>query len=220
MEAYPNPQREGCPEVSKLRAIAYRDRRYPSAELPISHVATCSPCFKQYLGFRRRLFVTRTAQVAAACVGLFAAVFGGSRFVQNRIVQHVAPNVAQSAPNRPGTPQPQNNPLVPIRVDLAAYSPVRGDAANTAPPKIHLPAKSLRITFLLPVGMEPTQYLVRILDSAGKAVVEKSVSARLAGGVASFEIDLNLDKAVSGPEWSLLLREPGLSWRTYPIMID
>lgn len=220
MAAYPNPQREGCPDISKLRAMAYRDRRYRSAELPIAHVVNCSPCFKQYLGFRRRLLVVKTAQVTAVCIAVLFALFGGFRFVQDRNVQRVAPTVAQNAPHRPGAAEPRKNSPVPIQVDLAEYSPVRGDEANSAPAKIHLPAKSLRIRFLLPVGMEPAQYMVRVLDSTGKAVVEKSATARLADGVASFAIDLNFDGAMSGTEWSLLIRGPGLSWRKYPIMVD
>ena len=46
--AFPNPTREGCPNSSTLRAMAYRDRRLTLKDLPISHVVTCSPCFQEY----------------------------------------------------------------------------------------------------------------------------------------------------------------------------
>jgi hypothetical protein len=218
--AYPNPQREGCPDVSLLRAMAHRDRRYRSTELPTSHVVGCSPCFKQYVALRRWLFAVRSAQAVAVCVVVFAALFGGFRFVQDRIPRPVAPTVAHNAPSLPAPPEPQRNPPVSIQVNLAVYSPVRGDGAKTVAQQIHLPAKSLRITFVLPVGMEPTQYSVRVLDSAGKTVVEKSVTAHLTNGAASFAIDLNLEKTSAGTQWTMMIREPGLSWRKYPIMID
>ena len=64
--AFPNPTREGCPNSATLRAMAYRDRRLTSNDLPVSHVVTCSPCFQEYVKLRRMSVLTRGIQVAAA----------------------------------------------------------------------------------------------------------------------------------------------------------
>lgn len=200
--------------------MARRGRRNDLAELPISHVVACSPCFEQYLALRRNLVLVRTGQVGALCVVLFFAVLGAFMSLRSRMIRPLSPSIVQSAPQAPEAAEPQRTLPLHIQVDLAAFSPVRGDGTKSAPQEIHLPAKPLRITFLLPVGMEPVEYTVRLLDSAGKAVLDKAVTARLTGGAASFAVDLNLEKAIPGKEWTLLIREPGLSWRKYPVMID
>ena len=220
--AYPNSQREGCPDPSELRAIAYRDRRYNLADLPISHVVTCSPCFRQYLRFRYRLILVTTAQVATACVVLLAAVLVSARFLRDHTTTAVPPAITQNKhrPTQPAARTERRNPPLAIQVSLAAFSPVRGDDSQSAPTKIHLPAKSLRITFLLPLGMEPGAYTVRVVDSDGKEILEKPVAARLQDGLASFDLELDLEKATTGTELTLLIREPGLSWRRYPMVVD
>ncbi|SRR5579871_871235 len=222
--AYPNPRREGCPDASKLRAIAYRDRRYNLADLPISHVVTCSPCFRQYLRFRYRLILLTTAQVATACVVLVAAILVSARFLRDHTTTAVPPAITQNE-HRPGGAQPaetteRRNPPFALQVSLSAFSPVRGDDSKSSPTKIHLPAKSLRITFLLPFGMEPRAYTIRVLNSDGKEILQQAVVARLQDGLASFDVELDLEKATAGTELTLLIREPGLSWRRYPMVVD
>lgn len=46
-EAFPNPQRNGCPADSELKRMA----EYPSAtDAPMSdHLTCCSPCFNRFM---------------------------------------------------------------------------------------------------------------------------------------------------------------------------
>src|SRR5256884_1682866 len=45
-EAFPNPDRQGCPPDAALRSLAF----YPNESEPTvtEHLAVCSPCFRRY----------------------------------------------------------------------------------------------------------------------------------------------------------------------------
>ena len=45
-EAFPNPDRAGCPPDSALRSLAFNPRE--SDATITEHIGTCSPCFKRY----------------------------------------------------------------------------------------------------------------------------------------------------------------------------
>ena len=46
-EAFPNPQRNGCPADSDLRQMAEHPKE---SDAPISqHLTCCSPCFNRYM---------------------------------------------------------------------------------------------------------------------------------------------------------------------------
>jgi len=222
--AHPNPHRNGCPEPSKLWAMAYRDRRCNLADLPVSHVVTCSPCFAQYMLFRRSAFIRKTLQVSGAAVVLLGAFFA-VRFVQNRTSPYDKPLLSErTRPHSPASePQQETSPnTLPlgIEVNLADFSVTRGNDLSGARKSIHLPAKSLRITFLLPVGMEPGDYTVRLLNAKGSVIVNRQVKARVVRGISSFRMDVELRSASSGAEWTLMIRENGLSWRRYAMVVD
>jgi hypothetical protein len=51
-------------------------------------------------------------------------------------------------------------------------------------------------------------------------VLDKPVTARIAGGVASFVIDLDLTESIVKTEMNLMIKPAGLSWRRYPIVVD
>src|SRR4051812_47877720 len=79
--AFPNPTREGCPDPARLRAMAYRDRHLTLEDLPISHVVRCSPCFQDYLRFRRMSLLTRGLQITAVSLVVLVVVFSVVRFL-------------------------------------------------------------------------------------------------------------------------------------------
>lgn len=71
--AFPNPERVNCPDDSILRAMAYRDKHLRPSELPVSHVATCSPYFREYSRYRRNAKMLRAFQVGAGSLLLILA---------------------------------------------------------------------------------------------------------------------------------------------------
>src|SRR5260370_18186467 len=45
-EAFPNPDRQGCPPDAALRSLAFNPKE---SELTVTeHLAVCSPCFRRY----------------------------------------------------------------------------------------------------------------------------------------------------------------------------
>jgi len=106
-----------------------------------------------------------------------------------------------------------------MTIDLASFSPTRGEEAKDAPNKIHLPPKPLRVSFLLPIGMEPGEYALRLKDSAGIVLKEVHLLGRLNNGVTSVEVDLDFSTTSRG-SLSLMIRPPGLSWRTFPVLVE
>ena len=159
--AFPNPTREGCPNSSILRAMAYRDRQLSLKDLPVSHVVTCSPCFREYARLRRMLVLMRGIQVTAASLVVLAVLFAAARFVWNYTRERGEPSISQEhrATPQPRAATPQTPaPIVPLAmtVDLAPFSPTRGEeAAKESPNKIHLPPKQLRVSFFCPLVWNP-----------------------------------------------------------------
>src|SRR5438128_483489 len=139
--AFPNPMREGCPNSSTLRAMAYRDPRLTLKDLPVSHVVTCSPCFQEYARLRRMSVLMRSIQVTAASLVVLAALFGAARVVWNYTRGRGEPSISQELRSRPqpraATPQ-SPAPIRPLAmtVDLASFSPTRGEDATNSPNKI------------------------------------------------------------------------------------
>lgn len=222
--AFPNPTRDGCPDFSTLRAMAYRDRRLSLGDLPVSHVVSCSPCYQEYARLRRTSVLLRGIQVTAASLVVLAVLFVSVRFVWNYTRGRGEPSISREHRAEPqprvATQQapPRIAPLA-ITVNLASFSPTRGDQAKDSAKKIHLPAKLLRVSFLLPVGMEPGEYALRVKDSAGTLLKDTHVLGRLTDGITSVEVDLDLTAASRG-SFTLMIRPPGLTWRTFPGLVE
>lgn len=48
LEAFPNPERVGCPDEETLMALA--EGRLPPGHPALTHVSSCSECFAEYRG--------------------------------------------------------------------------------------------------------------------------------------------------------------------------
>jgi hypothetical protein len=223
--AFPNPTRKDCPSRSRLRAMAYRDRRLVLGDLPLSHVVRCSPCFEEYTHFRRMSVLVRGIQITAASLVVLSVIFVAARFVWNYTSRSGEPSISQKQPalSQPSVGAKQPPPLIaplPIKVDLASFSPTRGDdAKDDSGNMVHLPPKGLRINFLLPLGMEPGEYVVRLQDSAGTVIADKRAVGRINDGTTSVEVEIDLSGASRG-SFTLMIRPPGLSWRRFPVVVE
>jgi hypothetical protein len=208
---FPNPSREGCPSPASLRAMAYRDRRLTLKDLPASHVVTCSPCFQQYSQFRRTARVVRGIRITVAALAVAAMIVLAIRFTlsHTRSVEQRAITPRQAAPAAP----------VPFRVDLASFSPTRGGAGNDSERKVHLPQKVLKVELILPIGMEPGQYEIRLQSSGGTVLIDKRAQGRMNRGVTAVELDIDLANAPRGNS-TLMILPPGLDWWRFPAVIE
>src|SRR5580700_8039546 len=56
---YPNPDREGCPETAFIRTLAFDRKSIPIRHPDLTHVARCSPCFREFLAYRKQAALHR-----------------------------------------------------------------------------------------------------------------------------------------------------------------
>lgn len=208
--AHVDPAGGSCPDTEELRRIAARDPGIDDSPDVVGHIATCAACFSVYSAYRdaveRRTRAWRYA-VAAACILVTGVVIG----LRKEPAQSVAesPTVARKESVVRAEP-------IAMAVDLGAYSPTR--SANSRERSLRLPAKLLRLTVRLPVGLEPGSYQCRLM-SGRSILLEQSVRADLAEGVVAFPLDIDL-RSGSRQQLVFMIRPPGLSWRSYAITIQ
>ena len=172
---YPNPDRKGCPGQDFLKRLA-TDRGSISLDDPrLTHVAQCSPCFREFASFResaRHGVVSRRAWITAG--GLAAA---GIAVVGIRTSHNAGPES-----------------WIHQAIDLSGNQVTRGTDSNpAAPKKVSLPAKRLDLTITLPLASPEGDYQVEVLDSNGKqADVHASGKAFLKDGNTLLHIRLDL----------------------------
>ena len=136
-DAFPNPERTGCPPDDALRLMAIRP--LGSDESISEHLTCCSPCFNAYMGHlaqeKAKIRGTRLIRRSAAAVGIAAILV---------IVAYVFLAKHRNAPTiAPGNPPPITTPgrpdqtqttamYVPVLIDLSNASPTRGSKQSTA----------------------------------------------------------------------------------------
>src|SRR5713101_4750893 len=190
-EAFPNPERKGCPPDDALRTLA--SGPIQSDKTISDHLTCCSPCFNAYMahlaharaeevqseGIRRATWIRRSLVTAGLAAGLVIAIY----VVVTR--RHGDPTVA------PRTPAPSGNPgtpaqvratamYVPVLVDLSNASPVRGlDQSEAGPSPQVIPSNPLiDFTLQLPLASEARRYSV-VVSSNRHVVWSNSAQAHL-----------------------------------------
>lgn len=223
---FPNPARTGCPDRTRLRAMAHRDPKLALDDLPLTHVVHCSPCFQEYVRFCRISLFLRGLQITAASLIVGVVLAASVLFVKSRTTQRDESHVAQQEQSQsepsPGQANPQPEIRVPplrLRTDLSAFSPTRGVESEAQRKAIHLPRRNLHVTFEMPLGLEAGEYRFQLRDVSGYVHSDSRAPGRAANGTITVEVDLDLTRASRG-EASLMVRPPGLSWRSFPVIIE
>ncbi len=218
---FPNPTRTDCPSRTRLRAMAFRDRQLTIEELPIAHIVQCSPCFEEYQRLRRMALLGSGVKISFASIAAFALCFSALHFIGShmkgtapRSIHEQARSAGQSDTEKPQ----QVAASVPIQIDLAAFSPIRG-AAQVSPRAIRLPQKFDRVTFQMPVGLEPGEYTVQLQDAAGTLHTDTRVLGTISDGLTSIQVNFDF-RSTSQRSFTLMIRPPGLSWRVFPVVVE
>jgi hypothetical protein len=193
-EAFPNPERAGCPPDAALRLLAIRPLR--SDESVSGHLTCCSPCFAAYMahlaearaeaiqrqGIRRITWI----RSSAAALGIAAIlVIAAYLFITKR---WTAPIVAPGPPapiTAPGMPdQTQATVMyVPVVIDLTNMSPTRGSKQDpgSSVPQIIPSGSPLDLSLRLPLGSEERLFSIT-LRSGRQIVWSESTQARRQNG--------------------------------------
>ncbi len=166
--AFPNPQRVGCPSEAALRAMAVQPQQ---ADTAVSdHLAFCSPCLNRYMDFLAGLRGEQAGQrrslwneVLPWPKSLPARIGAASVVVLVLSVAGYFAGIHRKSPtiDAPSQIEIGLRPVVfsPFTLDLRDLSPTRaptekGDHRAT----ITLPRRPLEISVLLPIGSEEGAY--------------------------------------------------------------
>jgi len=233
-EAFPNPDRQGCPPDAALRSLALSPTE--SEPTVTEHLAACSPCFRRYAELLAQLKSQRAAEeklswarvvtwsrshpvlVGAALVcALFIAI--GASLLLNRIRVPNPPLDTHRAPN----PVQPVNPTVsyaPFSLDLSTLSPVRGSEPSTtgSHQRVRVPSSPLYLTLTLPLASEERSYNVR-LTGGGRTFWSKSAQAHLQEGQTLIRVEADFRQVPAG-SYNLEVESPTGVRLVQPVSIE
>jgi hypothetical protein len=168
-DAFPNPERVGCPPDDALTLMAMRPRE--GDQSVSEHLTCCSPCFQAYMG---HLEQARTKVRRITRIRLSAAVFSIAAILvivaylflaKQRSVPIVAPRnpAPNTAPGRPERTQTVAE-YIPVLIDFSNAAPKRGSSQSTArsAPQIIPSGSPVTLSVRLPLGSEPRLYLITL----------------------------------------------------------
>ena len=178
-EAFPNPDRQGCPPDAALRSLSLSPTE--SEPTVTEHLAACSPCFRRYAELLAQLKSQRAAEeklswarvatwsrshpvlVGAALVCALLIAIGAGLLLNRIRVPNPPPLDTHRAPN----PVQPLNPAVaysPFSLDLSTLSLVRGSEPSTtgSHQRVRVPSSPLYLTLTLPLASEERSYNVRL----------------------------------------------------------
>ena len=233
LEAFPNPERKGCPDEQTLQAAA--EDRLPLGDPARRHVASCSECYGEYLNYRQDWIESKQTEepvvtapkkgsasvvasvesprrrswsplALAACTALAAAL--GFTVYKH---PHAAPSsITQGAP-------------VVAKVDLFNAITLRGVETEPMPlERVFLPAQVVRLSVTLPRFSRAGDYSILVAkDHAGTQVVaEGHGTAVETAGKVMVNADLDLRAAKPGDYFLATVRGSDNGTYYYPLQVQ
>jgi hypothetical protein len=105
------------------------------------------------------------------------------------------------------------------RFDHRPFAVRRGDERTKEPEGLVLSRARLKATILLPVGSEPGEYEVQILDADLKSRASSTGSAAIIDYVTTLETTPDTSALPPGT-YQLALRRKGEDWRLHPAQLQ
>ena len=202
--ANPNPARTGCPGKDVLRSAA---RKALPIDHPVfEHLAGCSACYQEFRQLQQSVRVpSRVRQALAAAAVVLIAVGGVTYFGRSRVI------------GLPGDTQ-TNATTQTLLIDYRGEGTTRSEAGDPARKSVTVPRASLEATILLPIGSEPGQYQLRLLDGDKRSKLAKEASGDLKDLAVRVNVNLDLRSLPSGA-YTLEIRRQGEDWDPHPLII-
>jgi hypothetical protein len=216
-EAFPNPDREGCPRDAVLRSLAFNPTEGEPAVT--EHLAACSPCFRRYGELLAELKSQREAQkgfcwakiptwtkvhpvlAGAAAVCLLLIAIGVGLLLR-------PPNAPLMETNRKPNPTEPRNPTVaylPFSLDLSTLSPVRGSKPPIeAQRRVPVPNSALDLTLTLPLASPEGLYDLK-LTADSQTPWSESAQAHLHKGKTLVQVEVDF-RQIPGGNYNLEVR--------------
>ncbi|HTB16085.1 MAG TPA: hypothetical protein VK752_31160 [Bryobacteraceae bacterium] len=210
VSGFPNPERIGCPEARILDAVAGRRLTFSEINDVVDHIATCSPCFDIYTGYRKEYCARHNWKRSIAVVALLAAL-AATWYLGRQVLPQVA--------NRP----PQIAEVAPMTavLDFHDRTAERSDQVQPSGPIAipHLRRSLLSLQIRLPIGTEDGQYSIEFRRTAGQTVIQTTGTAKWDGTTETLSIRIDL-RTVEPGQYTLALRKGAASWRQYSVFVD
>ncbi len=228
LEAFPNPERRGCPDDETLKALA--EDRLPANDPARLHLGSCSECFAEYRGYRMEHedFVKGESSAVVPLSGGKKAG-GRSRFLPWAIAASVlivggggyleyrGHHANKAAPIQLASSEPVN-----ATVDLLNSGTLRGGDDPLPLQEVSLPATMVHLSVVLPRFSEAGRYDVMVSkDKSGREVVAMGAgnATALAGNVR-VDVTLDLRGTKAGAYFLATVRGADNGTYYYPLKIN
>ncbi len=183
LDAFPNPERIGCPGDDLIQAIARK--KIDSDESLRRHMRTCSPCSQDLLTFRHQWQTVKIKRFAFLTAAAAVLIVFGNYWRQS--ISH--------------TPSPSNliaGNQQPLHLEIGTLdfydSGIRRGTGNSAPGTVQTVRSSARVlVVILPMASLPGEYEVQIRDGSDEGKIIKLVHATAsnkASGRTTLQFDL------------------------------
>ena len=226
-EAFPNPEREGCPADEELRILATKPT--VSNRVVGEHATLCSPCFKAYMAHlerasdqsiqdqeSRHVSWAKISVAALAAVTVFLVTVYS--FIDRRHSKQIVATETPASVVVAGTTA-QHSPAsdVAVLIDLISASPTRGAEQSTDSGVQTLSSHSpLALSIRLPFGSDEGLYSITV--STGRNVVwSASARAFRRNGETLLSMHADLTRLHTG-KYDLQVTSPGRRLRI-PVLI-
>jgi len=207
---FPNPERLGCPEPSTLQAIAGRRLSLPDVDDVVDHIATCSPCFRAYSGYRKEHRSHSYRKRYAAVVMVLTVVIASWYFGRKAL------SPTQRSPQ-------QISEVTPLTVvlDFRNSTAERSDQTPLPRPQEapQLRRSLLNLQIQLPLGTEDGTYAVQFRSMAGEMTAQSTGIAKWDGTTETLSARIDL-RTVEPGQYTLALRKGTASWRQYSVSVN
>jgi hypothetical protein len=213
-EQFPNPERIGCPSPDVLRAMASRRPTSDGNPYPVEHLTMCSPCFREYSSYRRRVQMMNGARFALIAATMVLAIGAALWLLLGRFG---FPSTGRHQEIAQITSLP---PFRPVTLDLRPLSLPRGEGRpQTGQPTLTIPRDRVRITFLLPVGSDDGPYEVQVLAGGRRPILLLRGQARILDSVATLRTEADL-RALTPGSYEIRVGRPGFSSQVYSVVLE
>ncbi|MEO8035587.1 MAG: hypothetical protein ABI837_14225, partial [Acidobacteriota bacterium] len=188
--------------------VSLSRRELPIGDPAYEHFSKCSPCYQELRALQQadtaaRAAAVRRNRLAYAAAAVLAVAIGGSWFA------------LRQPENTVGTAQSTSQIAQSARLDLRPFAVTRSDERAKESEGLVLSRARLNATILLPVGSEPGDYEVQLLDADLRSRASSKGTATIVDYVTTLAATLDT-RALPPGSYQLALRRKGEDWRLFP----
>jgi hypothetical protein len=203
LREFPNPDRVGCPHSRVVRDIAFHKLPLGQAEPWLDHLSSCSPCYRDFCGFRDTYQFRRRSALLAISVSVLVIGFVASWiFIQKQQQSRLA----QTA-------------LLDLRDRSVTRGIEPGSEVSPGERPLEVSRRATHLKLYLPKDSREGPYEVRILKPSGEPLLVTNGVAVLDRSAMSLQVVVSLVRAGRGP-YVLQVRRSGLEWNYYPLILQ